>query len=64
MFEIVCNQLNSIKGQLEYVKNALLNKRLAAWEIKEYSELKNEYQKEIERLENHIEENKAVFYGV
>ena len=54
-------QLNSIKGQLNYVNNVLSIGGLEAWEAKEYSNLAKEYEEEIARLANHIEANQEVF---
>lgn len=54
-------QLNSIKGQLNYVNNVLAIGGLEAWEAKEYSSLAKDYENEIIRLTNHIEENIEVF---
>ena len=54
-------QLNSIKGQLNYVNNVLSIGRLEAWEAKEYSNLAKEYEEEIIRLTNHIKANIEIF---
>ncbi len=54
-------QLNSIKGQLNYVNNVLAIGGLEAWEAKEYSNLAEEYEEEIIRLTNHIKANPEIF---
>ena len=54
-------QLNSIKGQLNYVNNILSIGGLEEWEAKEYSNLAKEYEEEIVRLTNHIKANIGIF---
>ena len=54
-------QLNSIKGQLNYVNNILSIGGLEAWEAKEYSNLAKDYEEEIIRLTNHIKANIEIF---
>jgi hypothetical protein len=54
-------QMNSIKGQLNYVNNVLAIGGLESWEAKEYRNLAKEYEQEIAKLEKHIESNIEVF---
>ncbi|MCK9543948.1 MAG: hypothetical protein M0R03_18160 [Novosphingobium sp.] len=54
-------QLSNIKGQLNYVNNALAVGNLETWEAKEYSNLAKEYEKEIIRLTNYIENFSEIF---
>ena len=54
-------QLNSIKGQLNYVNNVLSIGGLEAWEAKEYSNLAKDYEEEIIRITNHIKANIEIF---
>ena len=44
----------SLKGQLAYVEDALTHD-LEAWERKEYTGLKEQYESQIDEIEAHIE---------
>lgn len=55
-------QLISMYARLANVNETLSNlANMEAWEIKEYKGVRAEYLAEIERLENHIEQNKEMF---
>jgi hypothetical protein len=56
-------QLQEADKNLGYVKRLLLEAELELWERKEYEFLAMDYTEVVEKLENYINENIAIFIG-
>lgn len=57
------NELISLRGQLKYLDNILIDNsaELEEWERKEYAKVKEGCMSDIDRIEKHMHSNKGLF---
>lgn len=54
----VFEQLEQVRGCMNYAKECLKDKSLQNWERKEYEDLVSDYEYQIQQLEQYIQDNK------